>query len=163
MNSKLIMNNTKIIVKETESFGKGLFTVEDIRKGEIIADWTGGKIFTAEKCSNLPEEVRDHAIQFEEHKWIDTTGIGHFINHSCEPNCGIKGKLKIIAIRNIKKGEWLTYDYEMTEDSYWKMRCKCGSKNCRSTIGAFKNMPENLRKKYRGYISEWLVEKYNLK
>jgi SET domain-containing protein len=156
------MDNTKVIVKETKNIGKGLFAKEDIKKGEIIADWTGGKTYESKKATELPEQVRDYAIQFEEHKWIDTDGIGHFFNHSCEPNCRIKGKFQIVAMRDIKKGEWLTYDYEMTEDSDWKMDCKCDSKNCRKIIGAFKNMPINIREKYKGYISDWLVKKYNL-
>jgi uncharacterized protein len=156
------MDNQKVIVKDTGKIGKGLYANEDIKKGEIIADWKGGKIYEAEKCSKLPQPIRDYAIQFEEHKWIDTNGIGHFFNHSCEPNCGIKGKFQIVAMRDINKGEWLTYDYEMTEDSDWTMKCECGSKSCRKIIGAFKNMPNNLRVKYKGYISDWLIKKYKI-
>lgn len=157
------MDSSKVIVKETGKIGKGLFAIKDIKKEEVIADWTGGKIYEAESCTKLPtEEIADHAIQFEEHKWIDTEGIGRYSNHSCEPNCGIKGKFQVVAMRDIKKGEWCTWDYEMTEDSDWRMNCKCGSKFCRKVIGAFQNMPEEVRKKYKGYISEWLVKKYKL-
>jgi hypothetical protein len=63
-------------------------------------------------------------------------------------------------MRDIKKGEWCTWDYEMSEDSDWKMECKCGTKKCRKIIGAFKNMPPEIRKKYGCYISDWLVKKY---
>lgn len=157
------MINAKIIIKETGKYGKGLFAAEDIHKGEIIADWVDGKVSEADKCSDLPKEVRDYAIQFEEHKWIDTESAGRFINHSCEPNCGVNGNLKIVAMRDIKKGEELTYDYEMTEDSDWKMECKCGSNNCRKIIGAYKNMPKEIRKKYKEYISDWLIKKYKKK
>ena len=156
------MDNVNVIIKETKNLGKGLFANDDIKKGEVIADWTGGQIYEANKALNLPENVRAHAIQFEEHKWIDTNGIGRYFNHSCEPNCGIKGKFQIVSMSDIRKGEWLTFDYEMTEDSDWKMQCKCGSKNCRKIIGSFKNISENIRKKYKGYISEWLVEKYDI-
>ena len=31
---------------------------------------------------------------------------------------------------------------------------------CRKLIGAYRNMPAAARKKYRGYISRWLIEKY---
>ena len=148
------MDNTKVIIKETKNIGKGLFAIDDIKKGEVIADWTGGNVYEAKKTSELPVEVRDHVIQSDEHKWIDTNGLGRYFNHSCEPNCGVKEKFKIIAMKDIKKGEWLTDDYEMTENSDWKMICKCGSKNCRKIIGAYKNMPDETRKKYRGYISD---------
>ncbi len=157
------MDNKKVIVKETKRFGKGLFAQKDIKKGEIIADWKGGKIYEAKKCSDLPKVVRDHAIQFGEHDWIDTDGIGRLINHSCNPNCGMNGKFQIISMRDIKKGEWLTYDYEMTEDSDWAMKCKCGETNCRKIIRGFRFLPIERRKTYGKYISNWLLEKYRIK
>ena len=156
------MDNKKVIIAETDNLGKGLKAVRDIKKGEIIASWKGGKIYTAEKVSDLPKELRDYAIQFDEHNWIDTEGIGRYFNHSCEPNCGVKGRFQIVAMRDIKNGDWLTFDYEMTEDSDWRMDCKCGSKNCRKVIGAYKNMPKEIREKYKGYTSDYLVKKYKL-
>jgi len=56
------------------------------------------------------------------------------INHSCEPNCEVDGmglKLWIFALRSIKKGEELSYDYGFGFDQdYKQFPCKCGSKNC---------------------------------
>jgi len=106
--------------------------------------------------------IRDHAIQYEESVWRDSDGLARIANHSCEPNCGIKKKFNMVAMRDIKKGEWITWDYEMTEDSDWRMECKCRTPSCRKLIGAFRNMPEKVRKEYKGYISEWLLEKYKL-
>ena len=151
----------KIAVKETHTIRKGLLAIEDIKKGELVADWAGGKIYEAESCTKLPtKEIADHAIQFEEHKWMYPEGIGRYANHSCEPNCGIKGNFQIVAMRDIKKGEWCTFDYEMTEDSDWRMKCECGSYSCRKIIGAYRNMPKGTKEKYKGYISDWLVKKY---
>ena len=57
-----------------------------------------------------------------------------YINHSCNPNCEvdiIKGKIWILAIQDIKKGDELSYDYGFGYDEdYKQFRCKCGSKNC---------------------------------
>jgi len=153
------MDNPKAAVRETKLFGKGVLAVGDIKKGEIITDWTGGEIYIAQKCTDLPKNISDYAIQFEEHKWIDTPHMGRFLNHSCEPNCGIRGLFQVVAMRDIKKGEWITFDYETTEDSDWGMECKCGTKSCRKLIGAYRNMPPEVRKRYAGYISEWLVAK----
>jgi len=157
------MDNLKVVVRETGNIGMGLLAIAEIVRGEIIADWTGGIIYEAEFASKLPnKDIRDHAIQFEEHKWIDTHGIGRYSNHSCNPNCGFSGKFHLMAMRNINVGEHLTWDYEMTEDSDWRMNCLCGNKNCRSVIGAFFNMPKDIRRKYSNFISEWLREKYDL-
>ena len=157
------MDNPKAKVSKTKIYGKDLFAKEDIKKGEIIADWTSGKVYTAKKATDLPNNppdyVQNHAIQFAKNKWIDYKGIGRYFAHSCSPNCGFKGKFKIVAMRDIRKGEELTFDYEMSEDSDWKMKCICGNKDCRKIIGSFKNMPKNVREKYKGYISSWLKPK----
>lgn len=152
--------NLKVEVKDTGKYGLGLFAIENIKKGEVVADSSDGRVYEAEKCGELSKEVADHAMQFEEGKWIDAKGNGRYINYSCEPNCGIKNKFKFVAIRDISKDEEITFDYEMTEDSDWKMECKCGSQSCRKIIGAHKNMPELVKEKYKGCISDWLVKKY---
>ncbi len=155
------MLNRKLEVRETKNLGRGVFAKENISKGEIIADWTGGKVYRAERCSDLPKDIADHAIQFSEHRWIDISD-GCYVNHSCSPNCGFNGKFKLVAMKNIPQGEQITFDYDMSEDSDWKMECRCGSKNCRKIIGSFKNLPEKFRTRYGGYLSGWLIEKYGL-
>jgi uncharacterized protein len=155
------MINEKVAVKGTGNIGKGIFAKERISKEEVIADWSRGKIYCAKKSSDLPKNIADYSIQFSVHEWIDVSD-GRFINHSCEPNCWFKGKFKLVAMRDIAKGEQLTFDYSMSEDSNWLMDCKCGSKSCRGIIGSFKSLPKSFRSKYKGYISKWLVDKYKL-
>ncbi len=154
------MDNPNIEIKET-TFGKGLFAVADIQAGEVVAEFDGDT-FECEKASDLPEANKNHAIQFEEHRWRDSNGIARYINHSCEPNCGMQGLFTIVAMKDIKAGQELLWDYDMTEDSDWRMECQCGASTCRHTVGSFTNVPEEIRKKYKGYISDWLVEKYGL-
>ncbi len=157
------MENPKVELKDTGKYGLGLFAAEDIKKGEVIAEFDG-RIYQAETALDLPRDSgnpRDHSIQFEEHRFRDSNGVARYINHSCDPNCGIKNLFEIVAMRDIKKGEEITWDYEMSEDSNWRMKCKCGSESCRKIIGAYKNMPESIREKYKGYISDWLVKKYD--
>jgi hypothetical protein len=65
---------------------------------------------------------------------------------------------KVVAMRDIAKGEQITWDYEMTEmNPTWRMRCRCGSPLCRKIIGHHKRMPKKIREKYKGYISKWLL------
>jgi SET domain-containing protein len=59
--------------------------------------------------------------------------LAKYINHSCDPNCEtdiIRGKIWINAIKDIKKGEELTYDYGYDMDCYEDHPCRCDSKNC---------------------------------
>jgi len=90
-------------------------------------------------------------------------GLDDFFNHPCNPNSGLKiqnGKAILVAIKNIKSGEEITWDYSttMNEDD-WEMDCVCGSKNCRGRIRDFKYLPENVQQKY---INLRIVPKYIL-
>lgn len=154
------MDNSKVTISNNK-FGKCLVADLGLEKDEIVADFDG-KVFEAEKCADLPEDINNHAIQFEEHRWKDSDGMARYINHSCDPNCGIKNLFTIVAMRKILKGEELILDYNMTEDSDWSMECLCGSALCRKKIGTFNLVSQDIREKYKGYISDWLVKKYNL-
>jgi len=74
-----------------------------------------------------------------------------WINHSCDPNCQAlidesdsgdprKDKVVIEAIRKIKPGEELTYDYGIVLDMPHTARlkkiwaCRCGSPKCIGTM-----------------------------
>ena len=149
----------RIIIKDTSYKGKGLFANKLIMKDELIFDWTGGIIYTAEQALDLPPEAVNHAVQIAPHQWIDTVGIGRISNHSCEPNAGFSGLFHLVAMRDIHPGEEITWDYDMTENSNWVLKeCKCGAKNCRNTIRGFRFLPEEFRNKYKGYISDWLCD-----
>jgi hypothetical protein len=154
------MDNPKVKIGHNR-FGRCLIASLDISKDELVAEFDGIE-YRAEKCTDLEKEIADHAIQLEEHKWRDSDGIARLINHSCEPNCGLKGLFTIVAMRDIKAGEELLWDYDMSEDSDWRMGCLCFTPSCRKVIGAFANMPQEVREKYKGYISDWLVKKYSL-
>jgi len=151
------MDNPKVSVRTTKKYGKAVFADKDINKGEVIAMFDG-KIYDID-FEGWNDRICDHVVQFEKGKWRISKGIGQRINHSCEPNCGIKDLFKVVAMRKIKAGEEITWDYEMTERNVtgWSMVCKCGTKSCRKKIGNYDNMPEATRKKYKGYISEWLL------
>ncbi len=159
-----LTDNPNVKVAMTR-LGRGLVTIADISKGEIIARFDG-EIFSAGMASELPNDqplyVRDHAVQFsdKQYRW---SKFGTAMNHSCDPNCGINGTgsmFTIVSMRPISKGTELTFDYEMTEDSDWRMDCKCGSPICRQTIGAYANTPNETRKKYGGYVAKYLIDKY---
>jgi len=134
-----------------------VFANEKILRGEIITEFDG-PIYPWD-YDNWTQDLEDHVIQFKENKWRDSKGIAKLVNHSCEPNCGIKDLFKVVAMRDVEVGEEITWDYEMTEKNpWWRMKCECGSADCRKEIGNFENMPEKIRQKYKGYISEWLLK-----
>jgi SET domain-containing protein len=151
-----VKDNKKAEVRKSGNKGKGIFAKKLIKKGERIASFDG-QIYEYEHRWN--DYLRNHTIQFEKRRWRDSKGIAVFINHSCEPNCGVKNLFDIVAMRDIKKDEEITWDYEMTEaNPIWKMKCRCKTPSCRGVIGNYKNMPPATRKKYKGFISQWLID-----
>jgi hypothetical protein len=66
-----------------------------------------------------------------------------FVNHGCDPNCQtvqIGKRIFIEAIRTIRPGEELAYDYRIQRDADDPanvdavFRCLCGAKNCRGSM-----------------------------
>lgn len=143
--------------------GKGLFVLKKIHKGELIIDFTKGpgKFLTTKEADKLYEKGNDYMIQIDDDLFFVATNKeeledADFLNHSCNPNCGIKGTLRIVAMRDIKTGEEITFDYAMCESSDYKMRCNCRSSNCRKVITGNDWKIKELQKKYKGFFSDYL-------
>ncbi|HMN67598.1 MAG TPA: SET domain-containing protein-lysine N-methyltransferase [Bdellovibrionales bacterium] len=153
------MDSAKVTVKRTKKYGRAVYAKTRIRKGEVIAAFDGPCF--DDDFEGWNEDLLNHAIQYGKTRWRDSKGIARLINHSCEPNCGIKSLFKIVAMRAIAPGEEITWDYEMTEKNRhgWRMKCRCGAKSCRRVIGDYAKMPRSVRRRYAGYISEWLLPK----
>jgi len=123
---------------------KGLFAVKDIKKGEIITISAG--IGLPEKIvKRLPKSVHKYCYYMENGFFYcslskDKISADWFMNHSCHPNAGgVKEAFTARALRDIKKGEEITYNY-MEDYKFWryrpfrKFKCYCGFKNCKKTI-----------------------------
>ena len=82
-----------------------------------------------------------------------------FINHSCEPNVGVKGQITYVAMRNITPGEELTLDYAMIDDDDFEMQCECGKPNCRRVVSGKDWKLKKLQKKYGNYFASFILHK----
>ncbi|MEK6807756.1 MAG: SET domain-containing protein-lysine N-methyltransferase [Nanoarchaeota archaeon] len=68
---------------------------------------------------------------------------GRLVNHSCNPNAGIKDDKLLIAIKNIRKNEQILSDYSTTMDEdYFTMQCECDEPNCRKIVKDFKYLQQ---------------------
>lgn len=144
--------------------GWGLFTLEAIKKGSLICEYTGELIRTA--VADLREEKYDksglqmYLFRVDKEYIIDATlcgGLARFLNHSCNPNCKSKDTVSIgntktisfFAIKDIKPHEEITFNYKMEheeDETKWE-RCYCGSKHCSGYLNGPKN-PHTNRFKY---------------
>jgi hypothetical protein len=144
----------KLYLDRTSGAGKGLFAQINFKKGNLIFTWKGVK-----KKGSYPWYVGDRWLQIEKCQWIAPfrNNPGWFINHSCNPNSGIKDSVKIVAMKNIRRGEEVTIDYSTSEsENGWYLICHCENKNCRRIIRSYEFLPTKLKRKYRDFISEYL-------
>lgn len=160
--------NPKLEVKKSKLQGEGVFAVENIKHGERLTIF-GGSVMLIDEIKNLPENVQDYAMQIEERFVLgNKTSIPEdtdYFNHSCNPNSGFHGQIFLVAMRDIAKREEITFDYatvlseSVGSDIVFEMDCNCGSSNCRKKITEDDWKRPDLRRKYKGYFSQYLQEK----
>jgi uncharacterized protein len=112
--------------------GWGVFATEPISKNKRIIDYAGEKIPNRESLKREARYLRKgHIWCFKLNRlYVRDAAVGgnvaRFINHSCTPNCYtriIGETIWIIAARNIRTGEELTYDY--LTDGVASIPCRC--------------------------------------
>ena len=143
----------KVQVRRSGVHGKGVFALRPIKKGERILEYKGEIISWAKASARMQnDDDPDHTFLFgiDEDRVIDANVGGNaarYINHSCEPNCEteqVGDRVFIDAVRDIKPGEELSYDYQLTLDEPHTAKakrqhaCHCGSARCRGTMLAKK-------------------------
>ena len=141
-----------LIIRDAK-FGKGVFAQRKFLQGEKILEFHG-KIFTFEELPKPYESVSDHYMQISETLYMGPSGrFDDYLNHSCDPNSGIRGEggvLFLVAIKDIALSEEIVWDYSthLHENFGWTMKCGCLSKNCRKVISDFQYLPSDLQEKY---------------
>jgi SET domain-containing protein len=158
-------------VKESKIHTKGVFAKQDIPKDTLITEYSGEKI-TKEEGGRRVELSHDTHLQnkekagtylFELNDEYDIDGDmpgndAKYINHSCDPNCEyriIDDKIYIYSIRDIKKGEEITYNYGFSfdTDDYEEYKCNCGTEKCVGYMVSKEDWPkliEHLKNKKTG-------------
>jgi SET domain-containing protein len=140
----------KIQVRASGIHGKGVYAAQPLRRGESVIEYTGQRIDWDEALRRHPHDPvqPNHTFYFslETGDVIDANVRGNsarWINHSCAPNCEADedgGRVFIKALRNIKAGQELFYDYGLVIDERYTPKlkaeypCWCGAKACRGTL-----------------------------
>jgi uncharacterized protein len=143
-------NQAPIVVKDSKIHGKGVYASRAIKKGERVVEYCGERISHAEADRRYMMKGDDdgHTFLFvaTNRTVIDGNVNGNdarFINHSCAPNCESVmdgGRVFLEAIRAIRPGDELGFDYQLTWESTDDLEdlanyvCLCGAKKCRGTM-----------------------------
>jgi SET domain-containing protein len=130
--------------------GQGVFALRRIHQGTRLIEYVGERVSPEEADLRYDDDAmqRPHTLLFTvDARTIIDAAVGgneaRFINHSCQPNCEAvddDGRIFVEALRNIRPGEELTYDYHLERDGHWRKAwaeryaCRCGAPNCRGTL-----------------------------
>jgi uncharacterized protein len=155
-----------IIVRRSPIHGNGVFAARDIKRGASLIRYRGHLLShdEADECYGGTVDT-GHTFLFilNDHYVVDANRGGNearWINHSCEPNCEpalvespsgdpTRDRIVIEAMRDIRAGEELSYDYGIVLDVRHTRRmkqiwaCRCGARSCTGTM--LKSKPRKRR------------------
>ena len=129
---KLPDHHFKIVKVKRGLAGLGLFAGEDIKKGEMIIEYIG-EILNKEQAEKV--ETNQYLFEINRNKTINGQvrwNIARYANHACNEAANAesdikKGRVFVIAVKNIKEGDEIVYDYgeEFVKEYIYPYGCNC--------------------------------------
>ena len=136
--------------RNSKVHGRGVFATRKIPAGACVIEYEGERVTAREAARRSGKDPDNpfHTFFFslENGKLIDGDSKGNdarWINHSCAPNCEAReeeGRIFIYALRDIRRGEELNYDYGLIVEERHTAAvkrayaCLCGAEACRHTL-----------------------------
>jgi hypothetical protein len=103
-----------------------------------------------------------HATQVGPDRWARHGGLGPKVNHSCDPNCGVRlnegQAFDFVARRPIGAGQEVTFDYAMRNFTidHFPAVCLCGAERCRGSVTGWKDLPAARKAAYGELVAPYL-------
>ncbi|MEN8651736.1 SET domain-containing protein-lysine N-methyltransferase [Streptomyces sp. 21So2-11] len=139
----------------TGARGEGVFATRSFHIGETVM--VG--VIDRELDRN-----HSHASQVGAQRFVLHGGLVTKVNHSCDPNCGIRlnagGAHDYVARKLIVAGQEITFDYAMRNYrvDHFAAHCLCGSPHCRDRITGWKDLPAHRKADYHGFVAPYLTD-----
>ena len=145
--------------------GLGVFAGRDFAAGELVLRIDDSRVVDGQHPLQ-PDlgEYDYHCDYLAGGKVVLMQAPERHINSSCDPNTYVQttGDARdVVALRAIRAGEEITYDYIINchEGDVW--RCHCGSARCRGTIvSSFFDLPLEWQREYLPLLDIWFVQEH---
>jgi len=122
--------------RRSKIHGRGGYAAKDIPVETDVIEYVGEKISKEEserRCENNNEYIFTGDDTYDVDGNVDWNPA-RLINHSCDPNCEALTdddmRIWIVAKRDIKAGEELTFNYNYDLEDYKEHPCCCGARHC---------------------------------
>lgn len=141
-------------IKDTTAKGQGLYADKMFQPNELVMSI---------RAKSTSDKQSSHSVQRDWKEHIDMELPAILINHCCDANVGIldnnKDAYDFLALREIKKGSELVWDYECSEyEISTPFRCTCGSSKCRGVLSGFKYNGDVIIKRYAPFYASYLKD-----
>ena len=127
--------NKWLVFKKSPIHGAGGFAKTSISKGTRVIEYVGEKIDKLESLRRC-QTNNEYIFALNDREDLDGNvpwNPARLLNHSCEPNCEAvleDGRVWIVATRDIRAREEITFNYGFDLEDYKEYPCSCGSANC---------------------------------
>eukprot|EP00842_Homolaphlyctis_polyrhiza_P006384 jgi/Hompol1/6747/HPOL_001191-RA len=125
-------------------YGRALVAAKNLKAGTIVEQFQGPEV----DYQQLSDFDKRYALNYlpsgsSEWRWMLPLSNARFANHSCNPNSVIGERLELIAIRDLKEGEEITFLYNNGNESdhwdpIWSFKCECGADKCQGMIDQYR-------------------------
>jgi hypothetical protein len=151
-------------VRASKIHGRGVFAEREFLKGDVVLE-----IDDSDPILDRGEVTPGQQIFIDVFVGIDgkekviwMKSPERFINHSCDPNTFVRtdltsGVRRALALKDIRKGDELTWDYALNIWEEWivPVPCNCGAENCLGIIrGDFFTLPREVQQRYLPLLDE---------
>jgi len=148
-------------VRNSPIQGLGVFAERSFRKGERLLRIDDSLV--VDRAHPLaPGDDPRHCDYLARGRVVLMRPPERHINHACDPNCYVKtvdGQRLVLALRDVKAGEEITYDYCINGDGTTVWSCHCGAARCRKEIHSdFFHLPVSLQLEYLPLLDDWFRE-----
>lgn len=134
-------------IRKSRIEGSGVFARQDIACGTAMHRM-GGREVSRLRCvaGIIAGTIRkDDPLSVSATTYLVLDEQSVAFNHSCNPNAVVNRDWDMVAIRDIARGEEITFDYSLTVPVSlltrpWSMECKCGAPNCRKRLGTIASL-----------------------
>lgn len=138
-----------ILTKRSQIAGDGAFATRAYQAGAVVMKLTGKRMrgSAVDRLIARGTLRQDDPFEIGDDMYLVLDHTPLMANHSCNPNTGVRGVNTLIALRGIKPGEEITYDYSTVvgrsepHESNWVLRCRCNADSCRKRIGSWETIP----------------------
>jgi uncharacterized protein len=133
------LETAHLIFKPSPIHGLGGFASRDLPAGMLVIEYIGERISKAESIERC-RQGNEYIFRLDDQFDLDGSvawNPARFLNHSCAPNCEtelIDGHIWVVALRPVKTGEEITFDYGYDLEDYRRHPCHCGNPTCAGFI-----------------------------